>query len=186
MLNKSGAVPAAVFVERRAAVDPVLIPVTAENQAVLLVELQIILPVQRISVSVEHRVFVAELVEGFLAVLAVADFHPGLPGIVQARVDVAADTAHGEIAVGLLLDTFVVGYIATKRIVELTLAAVIQNIQASFEVVIEAVAQAQTQGLIAIGVMITIAGVRLAGAVDPCGLVEAGPEVEAGVLVAAR
>ncbi|MNO81641.1 hypothetical protein D3C76_728910 [compost metagenome] len=104
MLDKCRAVPAAVLVERRAAVDPVLVPVAAEDQAVALVECQVVLPVHRIAVGVEHATFIAELVERLLAVFAVAEFDAGFPQVVDPCVDVAADTAHIEFVVGLLLD----------------------------------------------------------------------------------
>ncbi|MOA39146.1 hypothetical protein D3C78_1609010 [compost metagenome] len=74
VLDERGTVPAAVFVERRAAVDPVLIPVTADDQAVARVQRHVVLPGHGIAVGVEHFADVAELVEGFFTVLAVAQF----------------------------------------------------------------------------------------------------------------
>ncbi|MNU09382.1 hypothetical protein D3C72_2559100 [compost metagenome] len=53
MLHKGGAVPAAVFVQGRAAVQAVLVPVATQQQVVVFVEAQVILPVQRIAIGVE-------------------------------------------------------------------------------------------------------------------------------------
>ncbi|MNV23191.1 hypothetical protein D3C71_1141960 [compost metagenome] len=104
MLDERRTVPATVFVERGAAVDPVFIPVAAEDQAVAFVECQVVLPVHRVAIGVEHAALIAELVEGLLAVFAVAELDAGFPQIVDPRVDVAADAAYIEFVVGLLLD----------------------------------------------------------------------------------
>nr|GFC94580.1 hypothetical protein [Tanacetum cinerariifolium] len=69
VLNERGSVPAAVFVERRAAGYPILIGIGAEHQAVALIKGQVVLPVDRVAVGVEHVTVVAELVEGIVVVV---------------------------------------------------------------------------------------------------------------------
>ncbi|MNO93746.1 hypothetical protein D3C76_853500 [compost metagenome] len=104
VLDVRRSVPATVLIERGTAVDAVFIPVTAEQQTVALVERQVVLPVHRIAIGVEHVALIAELVQGLLAVFAVAELDAGFPQIIDARVDVTADTAHIEFVVGLLLN----------------------------------------------------------------------------------
>ena len=185
MLDKRCAVPTAVLVERGAAVDPVFVPVAAENQAVALIERQVVLPVHRITVRVEHAAFIAEFVEGLLAVFAVTEFDAGFPDVVDPGIDITADAAHGKVAVRLLLERFEGRRVkAPEWIVELAFAAVIQQVGADFDVVGEGMAQAQTDRFVAVFVMIAVAGIGLVGAVDPGGFIEAGAEVEAGFLIA--
>ena len=74
MLDKGGAVPAAVFGERGGAVEAIFVPIAAQDQAVLLIEGQVVLPVDRVAVGVEHAEFIAEVVALGVAVLAVAQF----------------------------------------------------------------------------------------------------------------
>ena len=47
-------------------------------------------------------------------------------------------------------------------------------------------AEAETQGLVAVGVVVAVAGEGLVRAVDASGVVEAGAEVETGLRIAAR
>ncbi|MNE14738.1 hypothetical protein D3C80_1076260 [compost metagenome] len=184
MLDKRGAVPAAVFVERCGAVDPVFVPVATEHQAVALVKRQIVLPVDRVAVSIENTALIAELVESCLAVFAVTEFDAGFPYIIDLCINVAADAAHIEVVVGLLLIGLVRHVIVTaERTIKLALATVIQQVGADFDVFRQGVTQAQAEGFVAVGVVIAITGIRLVGAIDPGGFIEAGAEVEAGSLI---
>ena len=144
VLDERGAVPAAVLVERGAAIDPVFVPVAAEDQAVACIQGQVVLPVQRIAVSVEHCALVAELIQCLFAVFGVAEFNAGFPDIVDPGIDITADAANVEIAVGLLLDRFERGHVeASERIVELAFATVIQQVGADFDVISQRMAEAQ-------------------------------------------
>ncbi|MNC32518.1 hypothetical protein D3C75_808780 [compost metagenome] len=152
MLNVRRTIPATVFIERGAAVDPVFIPVTSQQQTVALVERQVVLPVHRIPVGVEHAAFVTEFVEGLLAVFAVTEFNTGFPCFIDTRVDVTADTAHIEFVVWLLLD-------CPERVVEFAFATIIQRVGADLDVIAECVAKAHAKRLVSVLVMVAVAGV---------------------------
>ncbi|MNF79136.1 hypothetical protein D3C84_613420 [compost metagenome] len=185
MLDECRAVPATVFVERRAAVDPILIPIAAEHQAVALVECQVVLPVHRVAVGVEHAAFIAEFVQRLLAVFAVAEFDAGIPRLVDPGVDVAADTADIEFVVGLLLIRTARDVVVTaERTIKLALATVLQHVGADFDIVVQGMAQAQAERFVAVRVMVAITRIRLVGAVDSGGFIKAGAEVEAGLFIA--
>ncbi|MCY1430307.1 hypothetical protein D9M71_462520 [compost metagenome] len=72
VLHKGGAVPAAVFVQGRAAVQAVLVPVATQQQVVVFVEAQVILPVQRIAIGVELATARLQRVALGITVFAVA------------------------------------------------------------------------------------------------------------------
>ena len=186
MLDKRRAVPAAVLVERGAAVDAILVPVAAEDQAVTRVKGQVVLPVQRIAIGVEHRALVAEFIQGLLAVLGMAELDAGFPDVVDPGVEVAADAADIKIAVRLLLHRLEGVHVeAAERVVELALATVIQQIGADFDVIGQRMAEAQTNGLIAVGIVIAIARIRLVRTINPGGFIKAGAEIETGFVIAA-
>ncbi|MNG26531.1 hypothetical protein D3C84_1115310 [compost metagenome] len=89
-----------------------------------------------------------------------AELDAGFPQIIDARVDVTADTAHIEFVVGLLLDRLERIHVeAPERVVELAFAAVIQRVGADFDVIAECVAQAQAERLVSVLVMVAVAGV---------------------------
>src|ERR1700712_2919919 len=186
MLNERGTIPAAVFVEHCAAVDPILVPVATKHQAVALVQGQVVLPVDRIAVSVEHVAIVAELVESLLAVFAVAQFQTGFPGLIDTRVEVRTQVAELEITVLLLANAVERDWVEqAERVVKLGLAFVIQRVETDFHVVVQPVAEVQAQRLVAVGVVVVIAGEGGAGTVDAGGFVQAGAEVEMGLLFTA-
>ena len=146
VLNKRGAVPAAVFLENGAAAYPVLIGVGAEDQAVLIVQRQVVLPVQRVAIGVEAVDLGAEFVPGFFTVFAVAQLQARVPAFVQLRVDKTADAADIKIAVELLAtDSLGLRVPAPERIVEFGLADVFHGRQANFKLLVQVVAQVQAQ-----------------------------------------
>ena len=187
MLDKRGAVPAAVFAERGAAVKTVFIPITAQDQAVLLIERQVVLPVDRVAIGVEHTEVSAELVAFGVAVFAVAQLHAGLPGLVELGVDVRAGAADGVVGIGLLADTLPGSeIIATKAVVIFRLAPAIQQVETHLQLIAELMAQVQAQRLIAIGIMVAVAGEGGVAPVDTGGVIQARAQVEARAFIAAR
>src|SRR5471032_2361788 len=97
MLHKGGAVPAAVFRQSSTAVEAVFVPVAAQNQAVLVVERQVVLPVDRVAVGFEHAEIITELIALGVEILAVALFQARLPALIELGVDITAGAAHGVI-----------------------------------------------------------------------------------------
>ncbi|MNJ71314.1 hypothetical protein D3C77_678410 [compost metagenome] len=74
MLHESSAVPAAVLFQGRAGVQAILVPIATEQQVVALVEAQVVLPVDRVTVGVELATAWLQCVALGVAVLAVAQF----------------------------------------------------------------------------------------------------------------
>src|SRR5690606_14606182 len=74
---------------------------------------------------------------------------------------------------------------ASERIVDLAPAALIQYANTGFQISIEAVPQTQRQGAVTIGIIICVAGIGCAGAVDAGCFFQPGGQVETGTLVAA-
>ena len=92
VLNEGCPVPAAVFGKsRRAGIEPVFVPVSAEDQAVVFVQAQIVLPVQRVPVGIEYVSFVTEFVALEVAVLAMPQLYSRRPVIIDVRIEIAAD-----------------------------------------------------------------------------------------------
>ena len=144
VLDKSGAIPAAVFLENGAAAYTVFIGIGAEDQAVLIVQRQVVLPVQRVAIGIEAVNIGAELVPGFFAVFAVAKLQSRVPVLIELSVDKAGNAADIEIAVKLLAtDGKRVRVPAPERIVEFGLADVLQRRHSDFKVIAQRVAQVQ-------------------------------------------
>jgi len=185
VLNKRCAVPAAVLVKSRAAAHAVLIGVGAEDQAVFVVQRQVVLPVQRVAVGIETVDISAELVPGFFAVFTVAQFQARIPALTQLRIDKAADAADIKIAVKLLAaDCHGARVPAPERVIEFGFANVFHRCQPDFKVFVQVVAQVQAQRLVAIGIVIVVAGEGLVGAVDARRLLQAATQVVAGLRIA--
>ena len=68
--------------------------------------------------------------------------------------------------------------VAAEAVVVLRLATVIQQIETRFQLIAEGVAEVQADGLVAVGVMVAIAGERSVCRVDAGGLIQARAEVE--------
>ena len=165
----------------------VFVPVAAEQQAVLLAQRKVVLPGDLVPVGVEHKAFGAELVALVVTVFAVGQFQPRMPGFGKLGIEVTAQAADAEIGVGLLPEAFKGDRVETaERVVVLATAAAIEQVQAGLETLVKSVAQAQVQRLVAVGIVVTIAGERRPGRVDAGSFIQAGAQVEAGRIVAAR
>ncbi|MNZ72208.1 hypothetical protein D3C78_905810 [compost metagenome] len=157
VLDEDGLVPALLLLERGVAVELVLVPVGTQQQAVAVAQSQSVQPVHRVAVGVEHAALVAELVQALLAVLAVTDFQAAVPSVVDLRVQIAGDAADGKVAVRGLADGLEGGHVeAAEGVVELGAAALVEHVHAGLDAVVEAVAQAQAEGLVAVSVVVLV------------------------------
>ena len=74
VLHKGRPVPAAVLGKGGGTVETIFVPVAADNQAVLLIQGQVVLPIDRVAVGVECTVIIAEGIVLGVAVFTVAQF----------------------------------------------------------------------------------------------------------------
>ena len=125
--------------------------------AVTIAQCQSIQPVNRIAVAIVDCTARKQLIEVFLFVLAVAQLDTALPNVADSSIQPDTGSAEAVLIVRRCrkgLKKIVIP--ATKRIVDLGFAALIQHSKTCFQTLIEAVAQAQGKGTVAVGVVIRI------------------------------
>ena len=166
--------------------ETIFVPVAADNQAVLLIQGQVVLPIDRVAVGVECTVIIAEGIVLGVAVFTVAQFQARLPVVIELGIDIAASAAHGVVRVGFLTEALPGGaVVAAITVVVLRLATVIQQIEAHLQLITERVAEIQADGLVAVGIMVAVTGERRVARVDAGGFIQARAQVEARVFIAA-
>ena len=187
MLHKGRPVPAAVLGKGGGTVETVFVPIAADDQAVLLIQGQVVLPIDRVAVGVECTVIIAEGIALGVAVFTVAQLQARLPAVIELGIDIAAGAAHGVVGVGFLAEALPGGtVVAAITVVILRLATVIQQVEARLQLIAERMAEVQADGLVAVRIMVAVTGKRRVARVDTGGFIQARAQVEARVFIAAR
>src|SRR5690606_25194098 len=149
-------------------------------------QVQGVAPVDRVAVGVVYGAAGEQLVEVLLLVLAVAGLDPAAPDIVDAPVQPERGGAEAVLVIGRGgVGGKGVRVPAAEGVVDFVAAALVDQGETCFQRVTEFMAQAQGQRTVAVGIVVRVAGVGAAGAIDAGGFIQPGREVEAGAAVTA-
>lgn len=179
VLDESSPVPAFAAAEVAVAAKAVFVPIEAEQQLVSVAESQGVDPAGAVAVRVVDIVVVGiQRVAVLALILAMAEFQTAAPAVGELCFEMAGDAGDAEAFAG-------VARIETEQVVVLALATLLEQAQAALEAVVEAMLQAQVEGLAAQAVVIVVVTAAVLGTVEAGAFDQAGAEVEAGALVAA-